>query len=76
MHAKVLLPLRVLHVYRLLIETADDSNTVKILSQKLLFKIVGFIDVPKAATDFINTGGRLVRCTRNFRKVVLSVLAT
>ena len=45
---------------------------MKNLSQRLLLKIVGIIDVPEAAADFINTGGRLVRCTKNFRKVGLS----
>ena len=45
---------------------------MKNLSQRLLLKIVGFIDLPEAAADFINTEGRLVRCTRNFRKVGLS----
>ena len=49
-----------IQVYRLLIEAADDSNTVKNLSQRLLLKIVGFIYVPEAAADFINIGGRLV----------------
>ena len=61
-----------IQLYRSLIEDADDSNSVKNLSQRLLLKIVGFIDVPAAAADFINTGGRLVRCTRKFNYVGLS----
>ena len=54
-----------IQVYRFLIEAADDFNTVKNLSQRLILKIVGFIDVPEAASDFINTGGRLVRTSEN-----------
>ena len=61
-----------LQVYRLLIDDTDDSASVKNLCQRLLLKIVGFVDVSEAAADFINTKGRLVRCTRNFSFVGLS----
>ena len=45
---------------------------MKNLCQRLLLNIVGFVDVPEAAADFINSGGKLVQCTRNFNYVGLS----
>ena len=59
-------------IYELLTEQLDDSTSVKSLCQRLLLKIVGYVDIPEACADFINTGGKLYRCTRNFRKVGLS----
>ena len=59
-------------VYRLLIQDLDDSSTVKSLCQRLLMKIAGLVDLPSQAADFINTGGKLVRCTRKFSYVGLS----
>ena len=35
-------------------------------------KVVGYVDIPEAAADFLNTGSKLVRCTRNFNYVGLS----
>ena len=61
-----------IQTYRLLLDDSDESTTVKNLCQRLLLKIVGYVDVPDAAADFINTGGKLVRCTRNFNYVGLS----
>ena len=61
-----------IQTYRLLLNDSDESTTVKNLCQRLLLKIVGFVDVPEAAADFINTGGKLVRCTRKFNSVGLS----
>ena len=61
-----------IQTYRLLLNESDESTTVKNLCQRLLLKLVGFVDVPEAAADFINTGGKLVRCTRNFNCVGLS----
>ncbi|XP_057310732.1 uncharacterized protein LOC130648690 [Hydractinia symbiolongicarpus] len=60
------------HVYRHLIENTADGSTVKNLAQRLLQKIAGLVDVPGAAADFINSGGRLTRCTRNFRYIGIS----
>ena len=61
-----------IQLYKLLIDSVPDTSTVKSLTQKLLLKIVGLIDVPEVAVDFINTGGRLVRSTRAFRPVGIS----
>ena len=61
-----------IHVYRHLLDSANEESTVKNLAQCLLIKIVGMVDVPSSAADFINTGGHLYRCTRNFRMVGLS----
>ncbi|XP_057290792.1 uncharacterized protein LOC130613469 [Hydractinia symbiolongicarpus] len=60
------------HVYRHLIENTTDGSTVKNLAQRLLRKIAGLVDVPGAAADFINSGGRLTRSTRNFRYIGIS----
>ena len=59
-------------IYELLTEQLDESTSVKSLCQRLLLKIVGYVDVPEACADFINTGGKLYRCTRNFKRVGLS----
>lgn len=61
-----------IQIYRLLINESDESTTVINLCQRLLLKVVGYVDVPEAAADFLNTGGKLVRCTRNFNYVGLS----
>ena len=61
-----------IQVYRLLIDDTDDSSSVRNLCQRLLLKIISFVDVPEAAADFINTRGKLVRCNRTFRYVGLS----
>ena len=61
-----------IQVYRHLLETSKEESTVKSLAQRLLLKTFGMVDVSGAAADFINTGGRLHHCTRNFRMVGLS----
>ena len=65
-----------IHVYRHLIESASEESSVKSLAQRLLLKTVGMVDVPGAAADFINSGGRLHRCTRNFNRVGISGMRT
>ncbi len=59
-------------IYEMLLQELDDSISVKSLCQRLLLKIVGYVDCPEACADFLNTGGKLYRCTRNFRRVGLS----
>ena len=59
-------------VYEILIDQLNDSTSVKSLCQRLLLKIVGYVDCPEACADFLNTGGKLYRCTRKFRRVGLS----
>ena len=65
-----------IHVYRHLIQSVSEESTVKNLAQRLLIKTVGMVDVPGAAADFINTGGRLHRCTRNFNPIGISGMRT
>ena len=61
-----------IHIYRHLLDSANEETTVKNLAQRLLIKTVGMIDVPASAADYINTGGHLYRSTRNFRMIGLS----
>ena len=61
-----------IQIYRCLIQSVSDQTTVRCLAQRLLLKAIGMIDTPAAAADFMNTGGKLQRCTRNFNKVGLS----
>ena len=61
-----------IHIYRTLIESTNDQSTVRNLAQRLLLKTVGMVDISAAAADFMNCGGKLQRCTRNFNIVGLS----
>ena len=61
-----------INVYRYLIESIDEQSTVRNLAQRLLLKTVGMVDVPGAAADYINCGGKLLHCTRTFQNVGIS----
>ena len=56
-------------IYKSLLDMSNESSTIKSIAQKLLLRIVGFIDVPETAVDFILT---LVRCSRKFNPVGIS----
>ena len=38
----------------------------------MLLKSVGIVDTPSTAADFINTGNKLYKCSRRFRRIGLS----
>ena len=59
-------------VYSELLDNADESATVKNIVHKLLMKLVGMIDIPASAADYLNTGGQLYHSTRIVRKIGLS----
>ncbi|XP_066930062.1 uncharacterized protein [Clytia hemisphaerica] len=50
-------------IYGELLHSSDISTTIKNVAQRLLMKVVGVVDVPAAAADFINTGGHLYHST-------------
>ena len=59
-------------IYKHLVNSSDSTISLKNIVHRLLMKIVGMIDVPAAAVDFINSGGKLYHSTRHFRRVGLS----
>ena len=59
-------------IYKNLVQTANPTASVKSIAQKLLMKIAQMVDVPAAAVDFINTGGKLYHNTRHIQRVGLS----
>ena len=59
-------------IYSLLLDDSDPNSSLKSIVQKLLMKILGKIDTPAAAADFINVGGKLYHSTRHFQSVGLS----
>ena len=61
-----------INVYRYLIESIDEQSTVRNLAERLLLKTVGMVDVPGAAADYINCGGKLLHCTTTFQNVGIS----
>ena len=61
-----------INVYRYLIESINEQNTVRNHAKRLLLKTVRMVDVPGAAADYINCGGKLLHCTRTFQNVGIS----
>eukprot|EP00111_Clytia_hemisphaerica_P011688 TCONS_00034333-protein len=59
-------------IYGELLHSSDISTTIKNVAQRLLMKVVGVVDVPAAAADFINTGGHLYHSTNLTQRVGLS----
>ena len=59
-------------IYRQLLDCSDLNTSVKNIVQRLLMKIVGIVDVPAAAADFINTGGQLYHSSHSMHRVGLS----
>ena len=61
-----------LDIFENLVKVSTEQTTMQSLCQKLLLKIIGMIDTPAAAADFLNTGGMLYHCTRRTRHIGLS----
>eukprot|EP00111_Clytia_hemisphaerica_P009342 TCONS_00027422-protein len=59
-------------IYRELLDSAEIGTTVKNVTHRLLMQIVGIVDVPSAAADFINAGGQLYHSTNKIQRVGLS----
>lgn len=59
-------------IYKVLVNSLDNSATVRSLAQRLLLRTVGMVDVPAAAADYILAGGALYHHTRVMRRVGLS----
>ena len=55
-----------------LVENGDEQTSVRSLAQKMLMKMIGMVDVSAACADYMNTGGKLTRCTRKVRRIGLS----
>ena len=61
-----------INIYANLLKDSPSSSSVKSIAQKLLLKSVGIVDTPSTAADFINTGNKLYKCSRRFRRIGLS----
>ena len=61
-----------INIYANLLKDSPSNSSVKSIAQKLLLKPVGIVDTPSTAADFINTGNKLYKCSRRFRRVGLS----
>ncbi|XP_066914121.1 uncharacterized protein [Clytia hemisphaerica] len=61
-----------IRLYKHLLDVNSDVASVRSIAQQLILKIIGLIDMPAAAVDFLNCGGRLFHCTRQFRRIGLS----
>ena len=59
-------------IYSQILDTSDSNISVKSIAQKVLLKAAGIVDTPSSAADFINTNGKLVQCSRRFRRIGLS----
>ena len=59
-------------LYKHLLDVNSNNTSVKSIAQQLLLKIIGLIDMPAAAVDYLNCGGQLYHCTRKFRRISLS----
>ena len=61
-----------IHVFKHLLEVSNENTGMKSVAQKLIMKIIGFVDVSAAAVDYMNTGGKLYHCTRRWKRIGLS----
>ena len=50
----------------------NDNTSIRSIAQQLYLKIIGLIDMPAAAVDYLNTGGKLFYSTKKFRRIGLS----
>ena len=60
-----------IRLYKHLLDVNSDVTSIRSIAQQLLLKMIGLIDMP-AAVDFMNSGGHLFHCTRQFRRMGLS----
>ena len=59
-------------LYKHLLDINSNVTSGRSIAQQLLMKMIGLIDMPAASVDFLNCGGHLFHCSRQFRRIGLS----